>query len=106
MIRLLAAAEADLREVHEWYESHLRGLGETFVRALDTLLFRVERAPRSRPLLPGVAGRRGVRKALVRGFPRVLLYAVIDGDLVVVALSHTARRPGRLNRVARRVLDV
>lgn len=105
MIRFLPAAEADLRDVHDWYESHLRGLGETFVASVDALLLRVERAPRSRQLLPGIAGRCGVRKALVRGFPWVLLYAVIDGDLVVVGLSHMARRPARLTRVARRVLD-
>lgn len=105
MIRFLPAAEADLREVHEWYEAHLPGLGASFVRALDGLLLRVERAPRSRQLLAGIAGRRGVRKALIRGFPWVLLYALIDDDLVVIALSHMARRPGRLSRVARRVLD-
>ena len=105
MIRFLPAAEDDLREVHDWYESHLHGLGERFVRSVDGLLLRIERAPRARQLLSGAAGRRGVRKALVRGFPWVLLYAVVDGDLVVVALSHAARRPSRLTRIARRVLD-
>lgn len=44
MIRFLPAAEADLREVHDWYESRLLGLGETFVVALDAVLYRVQRA--------------------------------------------------------------
>lgn len=87
MIRFLPAAEDDLREVHRWYEAQLRGLGNTFVSSVDG----VERAPRSRQLLPGVAGRRGVRKALLRGFPWVLLSSTIDGDLVV-GRSHLARR--------------
>jgi hypothetical protein len=39
-----------------------------------------------------------VRFVKLRNFPYVVFYAVLDGEVLVVALAHTKRRPGYWRR--------
>ena len=70
------------------YEDQVIGLGERFLDevegCVDLLL--------DRPCIGRRAGK--FRRLPLRKFPFMLIYALEDDDLVVVAISHHRRRPG------------
>lgn len=87
-LRFLDPAEEEMTEAARMYEDQAVGLGERFLDevegCVDLLL--------DRPYI----GRRveQFRRFPLRKFPFALIYAIEDGDLVVVAVSHHRRRPG------------
>jgi plasmid stabilization system protein ParE len=85
---LTPSAVADLRATREYYDAAEAGLSGRFVVALDELFSRLQAFPRS---APPVAGYRDVRRAVVRGFPFVVLYRVGPEQLVVLRVLHAAR---------------
>jgi toxin ParE1/3/4 len=63
----------------------------------------VERGLRLARALPGVAGpvpssKLDLRRYVLRRFPYVLVYLVEPGEIVVLAVAHTHRRPGYWRR--------
>ncbi len=81
-----AAAEADLREAQEWYESQRPGLSDEFLLSVADALTRLEQSPELFPLYY-----RGFRRVLTRRFPYKLFYR-IEGDAVIVfRILHAAR---------------
>ena len=74
-------------------ERQVPNLGARFV---SEVMYLVERylmsSPLAHPLVRGVAGSRGIRRALVDNFPFALIYASGDSEeLVVIAVVHTSR---------------
>ena len=81
-----------LREAEEarcWYESRRAGLGSAFVDAVERALLIVIAAPMAGAPMGGE-----IRRVLIRGFPYWLLYASVDGRLMVLAIAHMRRQPG------------
>jgi hypothetical protein len=87
-IRFLAEAEAELEDAVAYYESQLMGLGTEFAGEIRAGLARIEEFPEGWQLL----GRR-VRRYRLNRFPYGILYAVVGGDIVVVAVMHLHRKP-------------
>lgn len=85
---LRPAAVADLTEAHAHHQGLADGLGDRFVAALDVLFARLTEFPRSAPL---VAGYRDVRRAVVRGFPYVIVYRHRSDRIDVLRILHAAR---------------
>ena len=83
-------ARADIADAFSWYEAQAPGLGTEFVRALDAVLRRVQRAPE---LAAPVRG--PVRRALLRRFPYGVFYRAYEDYLVVLAVLHARRSPAR-----------
>lgn len=84
----LEEAAEDLEETIAWYERRHRGLGARFHRCVEQLLARLAEAPLlGRPV-------HTARRVPVPGFPFVVVYRIVDGDLWIVAVAHTRRRPG------------
>lgn len=90
-LRLRSAAEADVAEAIQWYEEQAPGLGDRFLRSLETTLQRIVENPRLYlEVLPRVR-----RAPFPRPFPYLVLYT-IDGDTIsVYAVVHQARHPDR-----------
>ena len=87
-VRILEPAQAEMDEAIAWYTAQVPGLGDAFLlealRAMDL----IERFPDAwHPLSADV------RRCRLRRFPYGVIYARIDGDILVLAISHLHRRP-------------
>jgi plasmid stabilization system protein ParE len=89
-----ALARADLYAAWEWYEERQTGLGDRFAAAVDAAVVRAARWPAT-----GLPVRRDDRSDIIDrklatpAFPYVVRYRVVDGTLLVMAVSHQRRRP-------------
>jgi len=82
------AAELDLERVEDWYEEQQPGVGREFRDAVDAAIARIADSPFAYP-----DRYRGARRALLRRFPYVLWYRVLEGFVVVLACVHGRRDP-------------
>lgn len=93
-VRIHAAAAEEAAEAAAWYENESPGLGTDFERAIDAALDLLEQDIVPLVSVPGVAGRRGVRRLLLRRFPYAVVVVEWQAEIVVIAFAHQARRPG------------
>jgi plasmid stabilization system protein ParE len=87
-VRLLPEAKAEFDAATDWYEQQRPGLGTIFVARVREVLNRIAATPRLH-----AAVYQDVRKAVVKQFPYVILYREDAGEVVVIAVFHTARDP-------------
>ena len=87
-VRFLAPARQELAEAADYYNSRREGLGDAFLREVETGVARIVRLPLAWPVIRGE-----IRKYLIRRFPYRILYAVEADDVVIVAVAHLRRDP-------------
>lgn len=87
-LALSPAALEDLREAADWYDDQRPGLGDFFVSAVEASFSRIERLPKAFP-----ESEAGVRSALVRRFPYVVLFRIEGERVDVLAVWHGHRDP-------------
>jgi plasmid stabilization system protein ParE len=87
-VRLLPEARAEFDAATDWYEQQRPGLGAAFVARVREVLNRIATNPKLHATVY-----QDVRKAVVRQFPYVVLYREEPGEVVVIAVFHTARDP-------------
>jgi toxin ParE1/3/4 len=81
-------AEAEMREAADWYNEKSVGLGNDFLKAIDTAVRRIAQRPQ---LFQKV--HRDIRQCIVRQFPYVIYFRE-DKDLIdIVAVVHGRRSP-------------
>ena len=68
-------AEEELTRAAEWYESKREGLGYEFVAAIDQVLASITRQPLGHPIWKHSPDH---RKAVVRKFPYVIFFRIVD----------------------------
>ena len=83
-------ARAEILEAKEWYEASVPGLGLEFARALDAAVQSAARMPLAFPSIDGEC-----RRVLLRRFPFSVIYRVAADRLLVVAVFHHRREPGK-----------
>ena len=87
--RFLTPAEEEMVEAALYYEAASNGLGDSFLddvqRAIDSLCEYPE---------AGFAINGQLRRMLLHRFPFVVIYAVMNNELVIIAVAHHGRRPG------------
>lgn len=72
-----------------WYEHDYGGRGERFHAAVERTLSSVAQSPTAFP------ERLGAHAAVVRRFPYVLFFEIVDAETIrVLAVAHTKRKPG------------
>lgn len=86
-------AEADVAEAARWYEDRWQGLGTEFVEEVERALAAVAEEPLRHPRIRAAA-----RRALTRRFPYAIFYLFDNKKVTVLAVVHTARRPGTWRR--------
>lgn len=89
-VRLLPQAEAEVTAAFDWYQEQHWGLGYDFLTALSGALERLARLPE---LHERVALR--TRKALLRRFPYMILFAIENDEILVTAVFHSRRNPAK-----------
>jgi toxin ParE1/3/4 len=82
-----SAAEADVEEAFQWYESQRAGLGPAFRHAID-IAAAVESNPEAYAVI-----HRDTRRVLLPKLPYGLFYRVLGDAVVVVACIHAKRHP-------------
>lgn len=87
-IRLLPEANAEFAQAADWYDQKQAGLGSKFVGRLRDVLNRIAENPQGHAIV-----HEDVRKAVVARYPYVVLYREEDGEVIVIAVFHTARDP-------------
>ena len=82
------AAELDLADSRDWYETIRPGLSQDFDLAFDAALCRVARHPQAYALVE-----QGLRRALIPRFSHAVFYRQLTDAVQVVAVLHTSRNP-------------
>jgi plasmid stabilization system protein ParE len=96
-VRFLAPALDEFREMIEYYDHEIPGLGRRFQEEVASTIDRIQ-------LLPEGWTRVGrhARRCLLKVFPCALLYSVIEGEIVILAVANLRRDPrSYLERIAR-----
>lgn len=93
-VRILDEAAEEAAEAAGRYELQRPGLGAEFERAVDAALDLLEEEIVPLTTMPGVAGKRGAKRLILRRFPYDVVVRERGDELVVVAFAHQSRRPG------------
>ena len=86
-------AAVELDEAAAWYERRQEGVGVAFLLRVDAAIERILNDPEACPIVEG-----HVRRQRVWKYPYDLLYAVDDGEVVILAVAHHHRRVGYWRR--------
>ena len=89
-VHLLPEAEREVEQAFWWYERQQTGLGLEFLLAFEAAVESLRRLPEGHEI---VALR--TRKALLRRFPYLVLYALEEERIVITAVFHGRRDPQR-----------
>ncbi len=89
---VLPAAELEAA-LAAWYDDQRPGLGDEFLAALAEAYDRIFNSPQALPQSEGYRGRHEVRRCLLKRFPYVISLVCRPHEVLVVAVSHTRRRP-------------
>ena len=77
-----------VKEAYDWYEEQQTGLGELFLHELESCYDKLEAWPVSFTKI-----KKNYRHIIIRTFPYVIVYEVIQNDVVIYSVFHTSRSP-------------
>ena len=83
-------AVEDIQNVYEYYEYCKTGLGERFLIILEEYLDTVQKHP-----LHYQIKRKTFREAPIRVFPYLIIYEIVDKNVIVYAVFNTSRNPSK-----------
>lgn len=92
-VEFAPAARVEFDAAADRYEEERPGRGIRFIAAVERTAKLIVRFPDIGPLFPGVRSDLGVRRRIVRGFPFVLAYRVLNVTIRIDAVAHMHRRP-------------
>ena len=81
-------AENDLGEAIEYYQSKRKGLGLKFLKCVQKFFDRITKNPLHYPLKSNQ-----FREAYIQKFPYVIIYEIIDNEIVVFSVFNTHQNP-------------
>lgn len=88
VIQIKPAAILMAKEAYNWYEEQKAGLGDLFLAELSRTYFKLEKNPFHYQKL-----KNNYRHLVLDKFRYVLIFEIIDNDIVVFAVFHTSRNP-------------
>ncbi len=88
-LRYRAAAKLDIQEARDWYRAISPALETRFADAVANTLTIALDHPRAFP----VVHHNDIRRAVVSGFPYQVFYRLRNGDVIVIAVTHSSRHP-------------
>ena len=88
-LRFLEEAAHELHRAIRYYEEKSSGLGGELLADVE----RLEDLLASNPGL-GSPGKSGTRRLVLRRFPFLLVYVLVEGEPLIVAFAHQRREPG------------
>jgi plasmid stabilization system protein ParE len=94
IVEFAQAARAELDAAAEKYEMQRPGRGDRFYAAVERAVQLICELPMVGPVYRGVRAEHGERRRIVRGFPCMLAYRVLDDRIRIDAVAHMRRSPG------------
>lgn len=91
--RLLSIAELEAAEAAAWYDRQRSALADRFLNEFESALGRISASPLQFPVLEYYRGPCEIRRALLHSFPYALIFLCRPEEIVVVAVTHTRRKP-------------
>ncbi len=95
-IDFLEAAQWELDDAFEWYETQQKNLGLQFIAEFNAAIKRISAYPDSYMLIDST-----IRRCLIKRFPYCILYGINVDMIVIIAVAHLHRKPnywqGRLS---------
>jgi plasmid stabilization system protein ParE len=92
-IRTEEEADTELAEALDRYEEKRPGLGNDFLAAVDDVLQRISRFPKSGAAVPKAPAHLAARRVPVERFPYHIVYLDTPDAIRVLAFAHNRRRP-------------
>jgi len=92
-VEFAPAAREELDAAADRYEHEYAGRGVRFYAAVERTAELLMTFPTAAPPYPDVRPELGIRRVIVRGFPFVLVYRVLDDVVRIDAVAHMHRRP-------------
>ncbi len=92
-LRVLDAARVEYLETLRYYHKIDRDLARSFRSEYRAQVARITEFPESVPRVSRTPGFH-LRRILLDRFQYALVFAVLDGEIVVVAVHHQRRKPG------------
>ena len=87
-VRFLEVAQQELDEAIAYYDGQAPGLGDAFLLEVLASIDRIGRFPKAwHPL------GENTRRCRLRRFPYGLIYHKANGEILIVAVAHSHRRP-------------
>jgi hypothetical protein len=93
-VRLLSPAIDEISQAALWFDQQRPGLGDEFWRSIDSVLLEIGNRPLQFARSEFASTQVDLRFAVVRRFNFVVHFAIEHDEVHVVAVAHTARRPG------------
>ncbi len=87
-LRIRAAAEADIQDAYNYYETCQKGLGQDFILCIESALEKIVKNPDHYPVV-----HRRIYRILVERFPFGIFFIVKENTLIVLAVLHASRNP-------------
>ena len=87
-IELSDEAEFDFDKLYEFYYDGSSKVAETFLDRINLCFENIKQNPNSFPII-----HKDLRKYVVKKFPFVIYYRIIDTVIQVIAVFHTSRNP-------------
>lgn len=85
---LKSNAHKELAEAIEYYQSKKKGLGLKFLKCTQKFFDRITKNPLHYPLKSNQ-----FREAYIQKFPYVIIYELIDNEIVVFSVFNTHQNP-------------
>ena len=77
-----------IKEAYDWYELQQPGLGDLFLKDIESCYDKLEANPVSYAKI-----RKNFRQILLKTFPYVLVFEIMKTEVVVYTVFHTSRSP-------------
>jgi len=94
-LRILDEADKEFQEATLWYFKHSHRLGELFAQSVHQSLLAIERDPLRFAPVEFAEVTPVCRRAMVARYPYVVIFQVLEIEVVVLSIVHTSRDPNR-----------
>jgi ParE toxin of type II toxin-antitoxin system, parDE len=92
-LTILPAAQLEATDAAVWYDDQRPRLGDEFLTELHRAMERIRHEPISFGRAEFYSGPREIRRCLMSRFPYLILFECRADESLIVAISHTRRRP-------------
>jgi hypothetical protein len=93
MLRALRAANSEVHRTIAWYDDQRAGLGDEFLQELKLAFERIEAAPDRFGRVLSSPTKDDIRGCRLKRFPYLVYYRLRSEGVLVIAISHTSRKP-------------
>ena len=87
-VKITDTADLELGQAIDYYNNKEMGLGNKFLAEIDESIELIKKWPKTWQLIS-----KRTHRFIMRKFPYILLYAIIDNAIIITCIGHQKRRP-------------